>query len=96
LPDALGFLRHLQGLARRCVVVSEPVRNLTASAGPLRSLAGALVDPGSGPAPQRFDADALRRLSDAAGGSAPAPVACGREQIFVLPGGALEDPGGIW
>jgi glycosyltransferase involved in cell wall biosynthesis len=65
--DVEAVIAKMRRAARRSVIISEPVRNL--SAAPLvGGLAAALTDPGTGSFTSRFDLDGFRALCERHGG----------------------------
>jgi len=63
------LLRRMQAAARRAVIVSEPVRNLSSRGSLLGRLAIRLSNPGVGEYAERFDLPELRALASAHGAS---------------------------
>lgn len=63
LPDAATLIDRMLAAARRLVIVSEPIRNLSSSGLPLVGRLGRrAADPGVGGHTQRFDEPALDEL----------------------------------
>ncbi|MFH1742226.1 MAG: methionine biosynthesis protein MetW [bacterium] len=63
IPDERKILDKMVSSARRCVVLAEPIKNLSTSSSPVLSWLGRrLTDPGTGEVPSRFDTDRLGRL----------------------------------
>lgn len=87
LPDPAPVLRRMLAAARRQVVITEPVRNLSRSRLPLlRALSRLLTDPGTGAHPHRFDE---RTLDELIGSLRPRParaalIGGGREKMYVI------------
>lgn len=90
MPDHAAIVGRLLAAARRTLIISEPVRNLSSSPNPLiRWLAQRSADPGSGHAQHRFDEQSLdaffaQHYSGAIEHSALIPG--GREKIYCLRG----------
>jgi hypothetical protein len=90
MPDHAAIVGRLLAAARRRLIVSEPVRNLSSSPNPLiRWLAQRSADPGSGHKQQRFDEASLdaffaEHYADAIEQSTLIPG--GREKIYCLRG----------
>ncbi|MDQ6606302.1 MAG: class I SAM-dependent methyltransferase [Actinomycetota bacterium] len=87
LPDAAALIDRMLAAARRLVVVSEPIRNLSSSGLPLIGRLGRrAADPGVGGHQQRFDEPALdalmSRYRDRTLSALSIPGA--REKIYVL------------
>jgi glycosyltransferase involved in cell wall biosynthesis len=81
------LLEKLKAAARRAVIISEPVRNVSSSRIPLIGRAAArLSHPGVGDAGARYDRAALERLAARHGASELAHEPGQRNAIMVLPG----------
>ena len=80
IPSHENILRKLVNAARKCVIVTEPVRNLSASGNPFLSWLGRrLTDPGTGEAPHRFNEETLRHILTPYSVDQFEPIAGGRE-----------------
>ena len=90
MPDHAAIVGRLLAAARRTLIVSEPVRNLSSSPNPLiRWLAQRSADPGSGHKQQRFDEaslDAFFTEHYAGAIEQRALIPGGREKIYCLRG----------
>jgi hypothetical protein len=90
MPEHAAIVGRLLGAARRTLIVSEPVRNLSSSPNPLiRWLAQRSADPGSGHKQQRFDEaslDAFFAEHYAGAIEQSALIPGGREKIYCLRG----------
>lgn len=89
LPGPDRIIQAMQRAARRSVVISEPIRNLSSSKSTiLRRLGAAFTDPGTGRQPQRFDESMLDELFHKYSSSLVRSfVICGgREKVYVLKG----------
>ena len=80
IPDEKAVLDKMISAARRYVILTEPVSNLSASSNPLLAWLGKrLTDPGTGEAVDRFDEERLRRLLESYKTDIFEPIAGGRE-----------------
>jgi glycosyltransferase involved in cell wall biosynthesis len=80
-------LARLRAAARRAVIVSEPVRNLSTSLpGWAGRLAGALTNPGGGEYTARYDLDGFREFAARNGASEIAHEVEQRNAVAVFPG----------
>ena len=85
LPDANGILRRMLDAAERCVIISEPIRNLSSSTLPVvGTIARRAADPGVGTHSVRFTETALDQLMAAYDVRATIHVAGGRDKVYVL------------
>ncbi len=90
LPDATRILERMLAAARERVIVSEPVRNLSASSLPgVALLSRRVADPGVGCHAARFTEATLAKLMDRYRERSIASFAIpgGREQVYVLAAG---------
>ena len=92
MPEHAAVVGRLLAAARRTLIVSEPVRNLSSSPNPLiRWVATRSADPGSGHKAQRFDEaslDAFFREHYSERVLQSALIPGGREKIYCLRAGA--------
>jgi hypothetical protein len=92
IPDHRRIVDKLLASARLRLVITEPIRNVASSANPLlRALGRASVNPGTGPAPSRFDEASLDSFVEGSYRNRvlkSARIAGGREKLFVLRAGA--------
>ncbi len=80
IPSHENILRKLVDAARKCVILTEPVRNLSTSQNPLLSRLGRrFTDPGTGEAPHRFNEETLRQILIPYSVDRFEPIAGGRE-----------------
>jgi len=88
IPEHKAVVDRLLASARECVIITEPVRNLATSAHPfVRFIGRCAVNPGTGPAPQRFDEKSMDDfIFEAYGGQVAkaALIAGGREKMYVI------------
>jgi trans-aconitate methyltransferase len=85
LPDANEILQRMLDAAKRSVIVSEPIRNLSSSSLPLvRTVARRAADPGIGSHAQRFTETALDQLMAAYDVRAIVHAPGGRDKVYVL------------
>jgi SAM-dependent methyltransferase len=85
LPDADEILQRMLGAAERCVIISEPVRNLSSSAVPLMGTIGRrAADPGVGGHADRFTETTLDQLMVAYDVRAAFLAPGGRDKVYVL------------
>jgi hypothetical protein len=90
LPDAAGIVRRMLSAARRSVIVSEPVHNLSSSSN--RLVAGisrrlTTPDDAEGYTGERFDREGLMTLLRSTGTIERSfPIAGGRELMVILRG----------
>ncbi|HPA46305.1 MAG TPA: methionine biosynthesis protein MetW [bacterium] len=82
IPDHEIVLRKLVDAARKYVIVTEPVRNLSTSQNPFLSWLGRrLTDPGTGETPHRFNEETLRQVLNPYTVKTFEPSAGGREVL---------------
>jgi hypothetical protein len=87
LPNPIPIINRMMAAAKKQVIISEPIRNLTHAASPLiASIAKRLTNPGSGTQPRRFTEETLDELFAGFSGYS---VECkhidgGREKIYVI------------
>ena len=85
LPDADAILQRMLGVAERCVIISEPVRNLSSSTLPLIGAIGRrATDPGVGGHADRFTEATLDQLMAAYDVRAAFLAPGGRDKVYVL------------
>lgn len=87
LPDAAPVLDRMLQAARKQVIISEPIRNLTTSNSRLLSLLGRIfTNPGAGEHSLRFTKTSLEEFFSRYGSAVvdSFPIAGGREQVYVL------------
>jgi SAM-dependent methyltransferase len=93
LPSAEAMVQRMRAAARGSVIIAEPVRNLASSRlGLVARLGAGAAATAEGAQAQRFDADSLAALlrGPALAGAVTfhAPIAGGREHLYVLRGTA--------
>lgn len=85
LPDADVILRRMLGAAEQCVIISEPVRNLSSSTMPLIGTIGRrAADPGVGGHADRFTETTLDQLMASYDVRATFLAPGGRDKVYVL------------
>ena len=85
LPDADEILQRMLGHTKQCVIISEPVRNLSSSAVPLMGTIGRrAADPGVGGHADRFTETTLDQLMVAYDVRAAFLAPGGRDKVYVL------------
>jgi SAM-dependent methyltransferase len=85
LPDADAIVQRMLGVAERCVIISEPVRNLSSSTLPLiGTIARRATDPGVGDPADRFTETTLDQLMAAYDVRAAFLAPGGRDKVYVL------------
>jgi SAM-dependent methyltransferase len=85
LPDPNEILQQMLDAAKRRVIISEPIRNLSSSTLPLvGAIARRSADPGVGRHAERFTEAALDQLMAAYNVRATLHVAGGRDKVYVL------------
>jgi SAM-dependent methyltransferase len=85
LPSADGIVQRMLGAADRCVIISEPVRNLSSSTLPLIGTIGRrATDPGVGGHAHRFTETTLDQLMAAFDVRAAFLTPGGRDKVYVL------------
>jgi SAM-dependent methyltransferase len=83
---AVDVLERMQAAARRAVILSEPIRNLSSPKTPLGRLAIRLSNPGVGEYAERFDLRELQALASVHGASELVHAEGERNAIAVFPG----------
>jgi SAM-dependent methyltransferase len=85
LPDADAIVRRMLAAAGRCVIVSEPIRNLSSSTLPLVGAIGKrAADPGVGGHAERFTEATLDALMAPHDVREAFPAPGGRDKIYVI------------
>jgi SAM-dependent methyltransferase len=85
LPDADRILQRMLGAANWCVVISEPIRNLSSSPRPLIGMIGRrAADPGVGGYASRFTEMTLDQLMAAYDIRTSFLAPGGRDKVYVL------------
>lgn len=85
LPDANAIVRRMLGVAELCVIISEPVRNLSSSTLPLIGTIGRrATNPGVGGHADRFTETTLDQLMAAYDVRAAFLTPGGRDKVYVL------------
>lgn len=68
IPNAGEIVKRMVDAATRCVIIAEPIRNLSQSKNPvIRSVAKRSTNPGTGNTPKRFTEESLQELLNALG-----------------------------
>jgi hypothetical protein len=85
LPDADQIVQRMRGAAKRCVIISEPVRNLSSSTLPVIGTIGRrAADPGVGGHGDRFTETTLDQLMATYDVRAAFLAPGGRDTVYVL------------
>jgi SAM-dependent methyltransferase len=85
LPDPDTIVRRMLDVAERCVIISEPIRNLSSSTLPLIGTIGrCATDPGVGGHTDRFTEKTLDQLMAAYDVQAAFLAPGGRDKVYVL------------